>query len=111
MRKVIAPDAIADLAFLDRFNARGWYLDDLVLATGGSARRSHWLQSQPNLTVRIAEYQPLAIVTLLLGMRNVVEEAVRDASCKAERYAVLFPGIGQSEQIPRGVGGALQRLP
>jgi hypothetical protein len=71
MKQAIAPEIANDLEFLDRFKACGWYLDDLVLVPINKMecreRRSHWLRSQPSLKVRIAEYQPLAIVTLLIG--------------------------------------------
>jgi hypothetical protein len=115
MKQVIAPDASTNLDFLDRFKARGWYLDDLVLipinGLKPGERRSHWLRSRPSLSARIAEYQPLAIVTLLLGIRKVVENAARDAGCKADLYAVPFPGMGNQKKFREAMVKLLPRLP
>lgn len=113
--KAIAPDAATDLEFLERFKARGWYLDDLVLTpiNGMSVaeRRSHWLRSQPDFAARIAEYRPLAIVTLLMTMQSVVADAARDAGSDAKLYAVPFPGMGNQNRFRDAMAELLPRLP
>src|SRR5271169_4155676 len=63
--------------FLERFKAYGWYLDDLVLTpvndlTKPSERKAKCLQAQNSLADRIAEYQPRAILSLLLSIQKIV---------------------------------------
>jgi hypothetical protein len=115
MRKVLAPEATSDLDFLDGFKARGWYLDDLVLIPVNGMtpreRRAHRLRSQSSLAARIAEYQPLAIVTLLRGIRKVVEDAARDAGSKADLHGVPFPGNSHQNRFLEEMAQLLPRLP
>jgi hypothetical protein len=70
--------------FLERFKALGWFLDDLVLtpvnAMPKAQRVTKCLAAQPSLTERIRAYQPLAIVTLLLSIKEIVEAAAIAAS-------------------------------
>jgi hypothetical protein len=76
--------------FLDSFKAYGWYLDDLVLIPVNhltkSQRKAKWLSAQTGFAHRIAEYQPLAIVSLLLGIKHIVDGA---AIATANRGALL----------------------
>src|SRR4051812_15563457 len=62
--------------FLERFKTYGWYLDDLVLRPvnhlNKREREREWLGAQASLAARIAKYQPLAIVSLLLGIKPIV---------------------------------------
>jgi hypothetical protein len=62
-----------------RFKALGWYLDDLVLTSVNDLtrreRKAKCRAAQDGLADRIAEYEPLAIVTLLLGIKKIVEAA------------------------------------
>lgn len=113
--RVIDPEAASDLEFLDRFKRRGWYLDDLVLVpVNGMARaegRANWVQSQPSLSARIAEYPPEAIVVLLLGMREIVEQAARDANSAAKLYAIPFPGMGNQNRFRDAMLKLLPELP
>jgi hypothetical protein len=66
MRRAVESALGASSNFLESFKAYGWYLDDLVLTPVNQLTRSQWLSAQNNLADRIAEYQPLAIVSLLL---------------------------------------------
>jgi hypothetical protein len=50
--------------------------------------------SRPNLAVRIAEYQPRAIVSILRRIRRDVEIAAAQSGSKAYLYNVPFPGNG-----------------
>jgi hypothetical protein len=76
-----------------------------------SERRAHWLQSRPSLAARIADYRPLAIVTLLLDMQKVVEDAAQDAGCKANLYAVPFPGVGNQGRFRDAIANLIPHLP
>jgi hypothetical protein len=77
----------------------GWYLDDLCLepvdALAKADRNAKCLSAKDSLAERIAHYQPLAIVTVLLRIRHTVDAAAIAAGCDAPRYAVPFPGNGQ----------------
>jgi hypothetical protein len=56
-------------AFLDRFQTLGWYLDDLVLSPVNhltpSERQTQCKAALKSLAERIADYRPLAIVSLM----------------------------------------------
>jgi hypothetical protein len=49
---------------------------------------------QNSLENRIAEYQPLAIVSLLLSIEHIVEAAAIAAGSRVPRFGVPFPGSG-----------------
>jgi hypothetical protein len=89
--------------FLERFKSYGWFLDDLMLRPvnhlGMAQRRQEWLNAQPSLARRIAEYKPRAIVTLLRGMRHIVQGAARAAGSSAEHHLVPFPGMGHQARF------------
>lgn len=82
--------------FLERFKANGWFLDDLVLTPVDglppSERKAKCLEATENLAQRIALYQPKAIVSLLVSIREIVERAAEKAGSSAKLYGVPFPG-------------------
>ena len=86
--------------FFDRFKAPGWFLDDLVLtpvnALPKAQRRAQCLAAQASLTERIRAYQPLAIVSMMRSIGNIVNEAAIAAGSDAPRYVVPFPATGSS---------------
>ncbi len=90
---------LGDGDFLDSFKAFGWYLDDLVLTPMNhltrSQREAACRNAGASLADRIAEYRPLAIVTVLLRIKDIVEAATIAAGSDAPRFAVPFPGNGQ----------------
>jgi hypothetical protein len=64
--------------FLERFKAYGWYLDDLVSTpvdhlkgARRKTRRKKCRDAQNSLAARIKNYQPRAIVSLLLGIETL----------------------------------------
>src|SRR4029079_9910619 len=63
--------------FLERFKGYGWYLDDLVLTPVNhltkTDRYAQCVGAQASLAARIAEDQPLAIVSLMIGIKNIVD--------------------------------------
>jgi hypothetical protein len=113
--------AAAELAFgqssdfLKSFKAYGWYLDDLVLEPvdklSVTERKAKCLGAQNSLADRIADYQPLAIVTLLLSISNIVDAAAIAANCNAPRFAVPFPGMGNQKRFKEEMARILPRLP
>jgi|SRR5262249_48426574 len=60
--------------FLEHFKAYGWYLDDLVLVPVDhlpkTQRHAQCIAATSSLADRIAEYRPLAIVSVLLRIKR-----------------------------------------
>jgi hypothetical protein len=101
--------------FLDRFKSYGWYLDDLVLTpvnkSVSSERRSKCLAAADSLRDRIAAYRPLAIVSVLISVRSIVEAAAKAAGSNALLFGVPFPGMGQQARFHREMIEIIPRLP
>ena len=101
--------------FLDRFKGFGWYLDDLVLTPvnqlKGAERGAKCRDAQNSLAVRIAEYQPLAIVSLMIGIKSIVDAAAIAAGNDAPRFAVPFPGMGQQVRFRAAMAEIIPTLP
>ena len=64
-----------------------------------------------SLADRIAEYRPLAIVSILLRIKDIVEAAAISAGSDAPRFAVPFPGVGQLVRFLKEMADILPRLP
>jgi hypothetical protein len=101
--------------FLQNFKALGWYLDDLVLAPENrldrSQRKAMCLAAEKSLADRIAKYRPLAIVSLMFGIRSIVEAAAASARSNAKQFAVPFPGNGQQGRFQQAMSHILPELP
>jgi hypothetical protein len=101
--------------FLERFKAYGWYLDDLVLTPVDkltrSERNAKCLDAQSSLAARIAEHRPLAIVSLLIGIKTIVDAAAIAAGSDAARFAVPFPGMGQQSRFQAAMLQIIPTLP
>jgi len=115
MQRAIEPMVSESSAFLELFKSYGWYLDDLVLKPVNhlkkSERQAEWLEAQNNLAKRIAEYQPLVIVSLLLGIEKIVDGAAIKAGSSAHRFAVPFPGMGQQTRFQTAMAAIVPKLP
>ena len=116
MRKAIEAAGLGGRGdFLDRFKAFGWYLDDLALTPVNdlppSQREMECLGAQKSLAARIAEYNPRAIVPLLLGIKDIVKAAADDAGNTAPHYPVPFPGQGNQERFQEEMKHILPKLP
>ena len=87
------------------FKANGWYLDDLSITPindlRGKARRDACFAARENLAERIAKHKPLAIVSLMLGIREDVEAAMAIAGCDVMHINTPFPGMGQQQKHSR----------
>jgi hypothetical protein len=93
-----------------------WYLDDLVLTpvnalTDPSERKAKCLEAQNGLANRIAEYQPRAIVSLLLSIQKNVGAAADKAGSNAKRFAVPFPGMGHQSRFKAEIARIIPELP
>jgi len=103
---------------LKHFQALGWYLDDLVLTPvnkglSDSERKEACRVAQPCFAKRIAEYQPLAIVSLLLAERvkKSVYAAAAEACNSVDCYAVHFPGQGNQRRFLSDMENIILKLP
>jgi hypothetical protein len=105
----------SDDDFLEQFKGYGWFLDDVALTPvnrlGRSARKKQCWDAQKSLANRIAKYRPRAIVSLMLGIKDIVEGAAIAAGSGAPRYAVPFPGNGQQMRFRREMAHILPLLP
>jgi hypothetical protein len=105
----------SDVEFLDRFKAYGWFLDDLVLTPVNHLTKMERIEkcagALSSLATRIAEYQPLAIVSLLKSIQPIVEAAAISAGSIAPRYAVPFPGMGQQGRFMTSMAEIMPKLP
>ena|SRR5579864_8661160 len=101
--------------FLDRFKAYGWYLDDLVLTPVNDLKKPQRRQlcqdAKNSLAIRIAEYRPLAIVSLLICIKDFVEAAAIAAGSTAPRFAVHFPLQGNLPRFQKDMAHILPQLP
>ena len=115
MQRAVESVLGASSNFLESFKAYGCYLDDLVLTPVNhltrSERKAKWLTAQNSLADRIAKYQPLAIVSLLLGIQRIVEDAAISAGSNVSRYAVPFPGMGQQARFQKEMTRIVPLLP
>src|ERR1017187_3736632 len=69
--------------FLQEFKANGFFLDDLVLypinqIKDKDERNVHRQKGVSLLAQRIADYKPLAVVAVMMAIRPMVEDAMRD---------------------------------
>lgn len=100
---------------LQRFKSYGWYLDDLVLRPVNQMQSAELKktcrEAQHSLADRIAEYQPQAIVCLLLRISDIVEHAADEAGSGARQFAVPFPGNGQQLRFRKAMARIIPQLP
>jgi hypothetical protein len=115
MQRAIEDTLGEDGEFFDRFKGFGWYLDDLVLTPvnqlAKSERNATCRAAQASLASRIAEYRPLAIVSLLISIKDIVEAAAIEAGSSAPRFAVPFPGMGQQGRFKAAMAEIVSNLP
>ncbi len=102
--------------FLTEFKAKGFFLDDLVLLPVNhltpSKRFELHRKWQPSLALRISEYRPLAVVSMMIGIKEVVEGAVAMAGLlNVSHYAVPFAGNGQQLRFRQEMSRILPLLP
>jgi hypothetical protein len=101
--------------FLERFKAFGWYLDDLVLTPVNQLAKADRIAqcqaAQGSLSARIAEYRPLAIVSLLVSIKTIVDGAAIQAGSTAQRFAVPFAGMGQQGRFKAAIAEIIPTLP
>ena len=97
--------------FLIKFQNSGFYLDDLVLfpinRIDDMKRKAERLGHQGELAVRLMKYQPLAVVTVMKGIKSHVDTAIKLAGLSVINYALPFPW---SEQYRNQYVNELRKL-
>jgi hypothetical protein len=117
MAKALTAAGLYDGAgdFFQVFKSYGWYLDDLVLSPVDklpkTERRKRCLEAQMSLSERIAKYRPRAIVSLMLGIQEIVEASAVAASSSASLFAGPFPGNGQQKKFAAEIARIIPQLP
>ena len=99
--------------FLDGLSRR-WLLDDVcspVNALPKAQRMTKSLAARASLAERIRGYQPLAIVSVMRGIGDIVNEAAVAAGSDAPRYVVPFPGNGQQRRFLDAMARIVPMLP
>ena len=98
-----------------RFKALGWFLDDLVLTPVNALPKAQRMTKSQRLGASLAErirgYQPLAIVSVMRGIGDIVNEAAVAAGSDAPRYVVPFPGNGQQRRFLDAMARIVPMLP
>jgi hypothetical protein len=101
--------------FLAQFRSKGFYLDDLVLdpinqIKDKDARDEARRAGVPGLARRMAEYQPAAVVILMLGIKEFVADAMTRARLAAiPHWALPFPSRPRHKE--RFLAGLEQLIP
>ena len=87
----------ANVPFLTRFEAFGWYLDDLVLTPVDKLkdRKEQCRAARGSLAKRINSYQPQMVVSLL----RRIDDDLRAASRGVPFRAMSFPGNGHQGKL------------
>jgi hypothetical protein len=87
----------SEVSFLARFEAFGWYLDDLVLTPVNNLndRKERCRAARDSLANRIRSYQPQMVVSLA----RRIDDDVRAALGGVPFRAMSFPGNGHQGKL------------
>ena len=101
-------------AFLEFFQARGCYLEDLshepLNALGPADRAAARAQCVPKLARRLRPTHPKTIICVMQGVREEVQRAVALAGLSnVEFFSVPFPAQGHQRQYEDGLITILRR--
>ena len=101
--------------FLDDFKRNGFYLDDLVLEPvnhlGPKDRRSLCRNAVSSFVDRLSDYNPKAIVVLLMSIRPMVLDAMRAAGLSCPVYCTPYPGFGNQPRFHKAMAEIIPNLP
>lgn len=101
--------------FLEFFRSKGFYLEDLcteaVNGKKNSERQTMWRQGVPDLSRKIAEWRPKAVIGVLRSTLECVMAAVQQSGVEPLEFkAVPFPGNGWQHAYVSGVAEFLKGL-
>jgi hypothetical protein len=100
----------------ERLKAFGWFVDDLSLlpvnAVSKAERKARCRAAEAGLAARIAEYQPAAIVSLLMRIKgNVAAAAIAAGAGDVPRHAIRFSRFGNLPIFLSQMAAILPTLP
>jgi hypothetical protein len=102
-------------SFLEDFQHKGFYLDDLVLTPVNKlqTRERSRLRKEavPQFATRLTEYKPSAIVIVMRGIQSVVRDAMRMAGVMYEPFCVPHPAFGNSIRFHIAMTEIIESLP
>ena len=107
----------AGVNFLQEFQAKGLFLDDLVLYSinqikDKNEREEHRQKGALSLAQRMEDYQPLAVVAVMCAIKPMVENAMRDARLShAPLHVVPFPRPEHHERLKAEMAEIIPKLP
>lgn len=90
--------------FPPAFQAKGFFLDDLVLypinqIADKKERNEHRQKGVQSLAQRMADYKPLAVVALMCAIEPMVADAMREAGlAKVPLYVTPFPSHPEHQE-------------
>ncbi|MGD0442885.1 MAG: hypothetical protein ABSA39_03020 [Edaphobacter sp.] len=101
--------------FLEDFKHNGFYLDDLVLQPvnhlDAKHRRSLCRDAVSSFVDRLSDYNPRAIVVLLMSIRPMALDAIREAGLSCPVYCTPYPGFGNQPRFQKAMSGIIPNLP
>jgi hypothetical protein len=101
--------------FLEDFKRNGFYLDDLVLEPVNHLRardrRSLCRDAVSSFVERLKDYNPKAIVVLLMSIRPMALDAIRAAGLSCPVYCTPYPGFGNQLRFHRAMSEIIPNLP
>jgi hypothetical protein len=102
--------------FLPEFKAKGFFLDDLVLYAVNQMdekeRNEHRWKGLPLLAERMRDYQPMAVVALMIAIEEMVREAMSKAGLSnVTLHVVPFPHPGNQKRFKARMAEIIPKLP
>jgi hypothetical protein len=105
----------SDMDFLNRFKRNGYYLDDLCLSPinnlSAECRRAMRRTSISELTDRLSNYSPKVIISIMMAINPIVEEAIHLSDINNFKFFSLpFPSQHHHNEYRSGLASILQTL-
>ncbi len=101
--------------FLQDFQKKGFYLDDLVLTPINKLEKRERLrlrrEAVPELKKRLIEYKPKAVVVVMQAILPVVRQAMYMAGISYEPFCVPHPAFGNWTRFHSAMTKIINDLP
>lgn len=114
VRKSIEVSLGSTKDFISTFKSYGWYLDELVLTPvnqmNGADRLAACRDAELSLPMRLAEYRPLAIVSLLKIIHKNVDRLPAALKPLAKRWCLNDPILRKLLSVNLGIPSEPQGL-
>jgi hypothetical protein len=101
--------------FLEDFKRNGFYLDDLVLEPVNHLkdknRRSLCRNAVSSFAKRLRDYNPKAVVILLISIKPMVLKAIHEAELSCQTFCTPYPGFGNQSRFHKTIAEIIPNLP